>query len=162
MENDAIHRAYHEAGHAVIGRVLGMACGPVTIVPDDDSAGHSITFDPWVTYERWEERGKSRGDDMHSIYIGRILTIMAGPEAERELLGTCPDGDGSDLDQIDDAAMSSDGFSSHDEWKRFEPRMRRQVRRLVRKHRAKIELVAQNLLESEILSGEAADQLVMS
>jgi hypothetical protein len=71
MESDVLHTAVHEAGHAVIGRVLDMDCGPVTIVPDDDSAGHSITFDPWVTYERWEERGKSRGDDMHSIYIGR-------------------------------------------------------------------------------------------
>src|SRR5262245_52229508 len=127
MESDVLHTAVHEAGHAVIGRVLGMDCGPVTIVPDDDSAGHSVTFDPWVTYERWEERGKSRGDDMHSIYIGRILTLMAGAEAERELLGTCHVGDGSDLYQIEDAAISSDAFSSHDEWKRFEPRMRRQV-----------------------------------
>jgi hypothetical protein len=87
---------------------------------------------------------------------------MAGAEAERELLGTCHGGDGSDLYQIEDAAISSDGFSSHDEWKRFEPRMRRQVRRLVRKYRAKIELVAQALLEHEILSSEEIDQLVMS
>jgi hypothetical protein len=115
-----------------------------------------------VTYERWEERGKFRGDTMHSIYIGRILSIMAGPEAERELLGTCNGGDGSDLDQIEDAAYSSDGFPLHDKWKRYEPRMWRQVRRLVRKHRAKIELVAQKLVESGTLSKEYADQLVMS
>jgi ATP-dependent Zn protease len=162
MMDDLLHTAVHEAGHAVIGRVLGMACGPATIVPDDDSEGHSITFDPWVTYECWEERGKSRGDDMHSIYIGRILTLMAGAEAERELLGTCNGGDGSDLDQIERAAVSSDGFSSHDEWKRYEPRMRRQVRRLVRKYRAKIEPVAQALIEREILSSEEVDQLVMN
>jgi hypothetical protein len=37
--------AYHEAGHAVIGRVLGMTCGGVTIVPDyeDRAAGHALT-----------------------------------------------------------------------------------------------------------------------
>jgi hypothetical protein len=139
-----------------------MECGPVTIVPDDDSLGHSITFDPWVTYERWEERGRSRGDDMHSIYIGRILTLMSGVEAEKELLGSCNGGDGDDLYHIEDAAVSSDGFSSHDEWKRYEPRMRRQVRRLVRKYRAKIELVAQALLEREMLSSGDVDRLVMS
>ena len=48
MVDDLLHIAVHEAGHAVIGRVLGMECGPVTIVPDDDSLGHSITFDPWL------------------------------------------------------------------------------------------------------------------
>jgi len=39
MSADALHTAFHEAGHAVIGRVLGMACGQVTIVPDHDSLG---------------------------------------------------------------------------------------------------------------------------
>jgi hypothetical protein len=28
--------AYHEAGHAVIGRVLALPCGSATIVPDYD------------------------------------------------------------------------------------------------------------------------------
>jgi hypothetical protein len=37
MVDDLLHIAVHEAGHAVIGRVLGMECGPVTIVPDDDN-----------------------------------------------------------------------------------------------------------------------------
>ena len=131
MSADAQHTAFHEAGHAVIGRVLGMACGQVTIVPDHDSSGHSITSNPSDTYELWEERGKFRGDEMHSIYVGRILTLMAGAEAERELLGRCNGGESDDLKQIEKVAASSDGFPSHDKWKRYEPRMRRQVRDLV-------------------------------
>jgi hypothetical protein len=110
MSDDPWHKAVHEAAHAVIGRVLGMDCGPVTIVTDDDSEGHSITYHPTDTYERWEERGKFRGDDMHSIYVGRILTLMAGAEAERELLGKCNGGEGDDLYQIECEANSSDGF----------------------------------------------------
>jgi ATP-dependent Zn protease len=37
--------AYHEAGHAVIARVLTLASGPATIKPDYDegTAGFSIT-----------------------------------------------------------------------------------------------------------------------
>lgn len=39
-----LHRtAIHEAGHAVIGRAMTMACGGATIVADDESAGHSVT-----------------------------------------------------------------------------------------------------------------------
>jgi ATP-dependent Zn protease len=50
QENSAmISIAYHEAGHAVRGRVLGLDCGSATIAPDDDAAGHAITADPWVT-----------------------------------------------------------------------------------------------------------------
>ena len=48
--------AVHEAGHAVIGRILKQVCGSVTIVPDHDSLGHSIAADPFVTMSAWEEQ----------------------------------------------------------------------------------------------------------
>jgi hypothetical protein len=40
--------AHHEAGHAVIGRVLGLPCGSVTIIaqPETESMGHVWTA-PW-------------------------------------------------------------------------------------------------------------------
>jgi len=87
---------------------------------------------------------------------------MAGVEAERELLGRCHGGEDDDLRQIEDVRASSDGFPSYDKWKRYEPRMRRQVRRLVRNHRAKIQRVVQALREQTTLTGENADKLVMS
>jgi len=37
--------AVHEAGHAVIGRVLNMVCGNVSIIEDGDSAGLDIPLD---------------------------------------------------------------------------------------------------------------------
>src|ERR1700724_3994931 len=39
--------AYHEAGHAVLGRILTLVCDSATIKPDHDSAGTSLTHDPW-------------------------------------------------------------------------------------------------------------------
>ena len=38
--------ATHEAGHAVIGRVLEITCWKVTIVPDEDTLGHCAMSNP--------------------------------------------------------------------------------------------------------------------
>ncbi len=46
--------AYHEAGHAVVGRMLGLCCGKVAIVVDGDDLGYAIIENP---LQRWE-----RGD----------------------------------------------------------------------------------------------------
>ena len=76
------HTAIHEAGHAVIGRMLGMVCGQVTIVPNlsEETAGVAITHDQWVTFGAWEKRDKYR--DVSAVVRGRIMTLMAGAEAE--------------------------------------------------------------------------------
>jgi ATP-dependent Zn protease len=49
--NDQLHTATHEAGHAVIARVLTLACGGASIQPDydDGAAGHSIIAGPLVS-----------------------------------------------------------------------------------------------------------------
>ena len=60
---DELRRAaYHEAGHAVVQRVVGMLCGSATIVPDHEemTAGFAIIHDPWAVYSAWERRGKFR------------------------------------------------------------------------------------------------------
>jgi hypothetical protein len=139
--------AIHEAGHAVIARVLGIACGRATIVPDldDKIAGHAITYDQHATMHQWGQRGHWR--EVHYAVHGYILALMAGAEAEIVINGACAGGDGEDRHCIAVAADSSDSNFSPEKWTRFEPRMRRQTRRLVRKHREKIERVAADLLE---------------
>ena len=51
-------------------------------------------------------------------------------------------------------------FSSDQEWRRYEPRMRRQTRRLVRRHCACIERVANALLVRKTLQAEEIDALI--
>jgi ATP-dependent Zn protease len=155
------HTAIHEAGHAVIGRKLRMICGGVTIVADfhDGTAGYGTTGDPHAIWYAWEQRGKLR--EFASCYRGRIMTYMAGAEAETVILGRCVGGDGDDRYQID--LMAEEAFDASDDyaqWHRYEPRMRRQVRRLIRHHKPVIERVAAALLKRKTLEKEEIDALV--
>ena len=156
IENDPHHTAIHEAGHAVIARVLALTCGGATIVPDydDGAAGHSITEDPWHCLYEWEKRGKVRNDD--AVWHARIIGYMAGAEAEVALLGSTQGGDADDRYQIELMAEELVGAGT---WNRIEPRLRRMTQMLVRRHRLLIERVAAALLEKRTLSREELDGL---
>ncbi len=56
------------------------------------------------------------------------------------------------------AAISSDSGFSEENWPRYEPRLRRQTRRLV--HRDKIERVAKALLQRKHLEADEIDGLM--
>ena len=92
--------AIHEAGHAVIARVLGLVCGNVTIGVNyrTRTSGYGIIADPRVANDCWEQRG--RYPPLEAAFRGRILAYMAGREAEEELLSYCQGGDADDQYQI--------------------------------------------------------------
>lgn len=140
-QNDLMHTAIHEAGHAVIGRRLGLGCGSVTIKPDETEgiAGHSITEGPWSTVAKWEERNRYRGE--RTALLGRILMLMAGAEAEVICLGDCNGGDGDDRREIAYALVSI-GIREDEALDRYGVRLRSWARVLVRRHRSDIEKVA--------------------
>jgi len=153
--------AYHEAGHAVIGRVLGLPCGQASIVEDheDLTAGHSITGDPWQVIGAWEERGKFR--DIASVFRGRVITFMAGAEAEKEF-GFVPQGDYDDRYQIA-CMLDSEIFLptwSNEKRDRYEERLRAKTRSLVCRHRGSIGRVAQALREHETLQDDQIYELI--
>jgi ATP-dependent Zn protease len=85
---------------------------------------------------------------------------MAGAEAEIEFLGDCAGGDSDDRDKIEEMAASDDSYFTPEEWKRYEPRMRRHARRIVKHHRAKIERLANALLERGTLQGQEIDRIL--
>ena len=149
--------AIHEAGHAVIGRVLAMSCKGATIRPDHDSVGHAITEDIYRTQTEWERRGHWR--DPHAIYVGRILTFMAGAEAVRVLLGEVDD-PGDDDDRMQVLYMLDDMPRAPADLGRYERRLRQITRMLVRRHRERIERVADELERRTTLSASRLDTLV--
>jgi ATP-dependent Zn protease len=156
IENDPHHTAIHEAGHAVIARVLTLMCGGASVVPDYDEgeAGHSITEEPWSCEDQWEKRGKVRGPD--AVWYAATITLMAGAEAEVVLLGSTQGGDAFDRSEIERMAEPLSGES----WSRIELRLRAMTRMLVRRHRVLVERVAAALLERKTLSGEELNRLV--
>lgn len=151
--------AVHEAGHAVIGRVLGLPCGHATIVADEDSSGHTLTAPPDEIREYWfdhDDKWRSQGTAIRA----RIMTFMAGAEAERVVLGKCKGGDGRDRYEIVTMAASIFETPLGDDWDRWEARLRRHTTALCRRHRATIERVAQALSERKTLSAQELDALV--
>jgi len=88
--------AIHEAGHAVIARVLGLSCGIATIVPNYEEMewGHAIVHDPLTTLTAWHLRLREQYEqgvcDLkdRSAWRGFILAKMAGAEAENVTLAS--------------------------------------------------------------------------
>jgi len=149
--------SYHEAGHAVIGRVLGMTCGGATVVPnyEDLEAGHAIAHVE-RSISDWDARGRWR---WQSMFRARIMMLMAGRESEVEVFGKDPDaefGDASDLHEIGLTAEEADVDELRLE------RLRSKTRALVRRHRVAITAVAKALISKRTLSAEQIDQLVTS
>jgi hypothetical protein len=159
--------AHHEAGHAVIARVLGLLGGAATIVPNHmfQSYGGSETYLA-QTIEHWH-RPISEGGNLKFVlrslpcaYRAKVMMSMAGREAEIECLGTKRCNDSFDRDDIDEIMPKIYPGASRAEWSRRRDRLRRMTRALVRRHRDKIERVACALLRHRTLSGRAIDALL--
>lgn len=160
--NDPLHTAIHEAGHAVIGRKLGLDMGQASVEQDEDSAGHSIVGDPFVTLERWWNEGRTHRE-FGSVVRARVMMLMAGAEAERVILGRLQEvdgetGDGEDRREIDRVMESHPGDLAGDPARLIQ--MRRAVRRLVTHHRDVIEHVAAELRGRGTMPGHELDEMV--
>jgi hypothetical protein len=152
--NKPLNIATHEAGHAVIARVLTLLCGEATIKPDyeEGCAGYAAIGDPLESVTVWHSRFKRRTlYAVDAAYRARIIACMAGTEAEAELLGAAEGGDGEDLYHIGLLAEELPGCDLD--------RLRRMTRMLVRRHRKRIERVAKVLLVKETLTEKQIDRL---
>ena len=153
--NDPRNTAIHEAGHAVIARVLMLLCGDASVQADykAGSAGYAAIGDPLESDNEWRRRGKHRSGD--AANRARIMSCMAGTEAEAELLGAAQGGDAEDLRHIN---ILAEHFLDCDR-NRLLDRLRRMTRMLVRRHRKRIERVAMVLLAKETLTEKQLDKL---
>ena len=129
--NDPLHLRIHEAGHAVIGRVLALKCYGVSVVPDfdDESAGHAICItDPWMTIEHWDEIGIEHGwrDEDAAIRAG-VLMLMAGCAAEQVILGVS-ESPFADLEDEYAAITNLSSIYGPEEMQRYQDRLHRFAR----------------------------------
>jgi ATP-dependent Zn protease len=155
--------AVHEAGHAVVSVVLGFGCHSVTIIPDyaEETSGCMIRDgDQWAALERWWGDGRFYRDEDVALRAMAIIWA-AGAAAEIELLGSCAVGDGDDRYNISSVALSVIGEYAGPEgdarWDRWLAMIDRQARRMVRRHRDKIEKLAHKLMSRQTMSGQEID-----
>jgi ATP-dependent Zn protease len=159
--SDACSTAVHEAGHAVIATMLDHDIGPLTIIPSPElaEAGSAIIRDPYSTMGRWEERGKYR--DLRAPSRARAIILMAGAEAETLFFDHCAGGDGPDREDAWRAIAEVDpGNWTDADYQRVEARLRRWATVLVRRHREKIERLADALLARQVLQPEEAAEII--
>ncbi len=157
LYDQAYSTALHEAGHAVVARELGLVCGDVSIEPSEDELGYAVVVDP---VRNWE-----RGDGPRRPLMERhVMSLFAGGEAEILIANTNVTGDGPDCTKATNciAAVGVRGaeYVMDDVWERYERKLRLKSMELVRRHRRKIEFVAQALRANRTLSGADVDAIL--
>jgi ATP-dependent Zn protease len=132
--------AYHEAGHAVLARVLGLRSGRATLRDHDGRARAYL----------------NPGDS-----IDGVLAVLGGRAATEELLGYADDFGCSTDDRRALALLMAPGIIEREPWyaKIVRRQLTAQARDLVRRHRGAIERVAHALLARGTLTGAEIDRL---
>ena len=166
------HKAIQIAAKTVIGHVLGLKCGPISLQPTHSRGsedGMLYTL-PHETIARWQQASARASDRDKNPRVrcptpvracrATVLQHMAGQAGVVEIFGAeqalgagCPEGSAS-------AFAGSKGDIVICSICTRQKRMRRQVERLVRRHRVKIDRLSQVLLERKTLRPEEIETII--
>ena len=156
--DDTLRRvALHEAGHAVVGRLLKIKCAGASIIPDGRGyEGSAVVAGHHTLHRDLIERGQYQ-DFLSSVYL-KIMVTIAGSEAEK-IAGF----DDADLGG-DDRAHVLDLCQRYSISDATVEDLRHRTHSLLVQHFHKVEAVAQALLASpsRSLTGDAIDALLKS
>ena len=155
--------AYHEAGHVVVATYFGLPTTKVTIDPTDDAFGEWVHPSPFMLDLGRRRVGPARRQAARQM----IIASYAGLAAERMIDPQAPDFRGEadnegamDLSREYRVFPRNRCFVGDDTHQKYLGRLRREARRLVRKLRPAIEVLAQELLRRETIPGDEAMALV--
>ena len=159
--------AYHEAGHALMSILMGegFPVQKATIVPRGNALGYTFNLPDEERYLHTREE-----------YIDWMKIALAGRAAEQVVFGRVTNGAANDLEKVTDLAramvfeygmsegvvsrtMRADNYALSEETKRLRDNEQARLTdgaydeavRLVMKHRAALDRMAQALLEKETL-----------
>jgi len=171
--------AYHEAGHALVGRALPQASSPhkLSIIPRGRRGGYV-----------WSVDEEERAVHSRSALMDRMATMLGGRAAEQLVFGEPGSGAADDLAKVNDLARSmvcelgmaealadltfGNGHDGSPRYSEEEARLiGAEVRRLIGEarerargvlagSRASLDRIAQALLERETLTAEELEVLV--
>jgi len=170
--------AYHEAGHALMSHLMGDALPvqKVTIVSRGEALGYTLNMPAEDRYLRTKEE-----------LVDMMKVFLAGRAAEYVVFGRVTNGAANDLEKATELArsmvfeygmsdtvtsrtMRADNYSLSEETKRLRDAEQgrltddayNEAARLLTKHRAVLDRVAQTLLQKETLTGAELNQLLGS
>jgi cell division protease FtsH len=168
--------AYHEAGHAVMSHLVGelFPAQKATIVSRGDALGYTLNMPTEDRYLHTREE-----------FVDLMMVFLAGRAAEEVVFGRITNGAASDLERVTQIArsmvfefgmsevapsrtMRADNYALSEETKRLrdseQARLTDQAydegQRLLRKHRAALDRVAEALLEKETLDRAELEALL--
>jgi len=149
--------AYHEAGHAVIGKYLDFPIKIVTLIPDSKTLGHAAFH--------WPAAPNDLNDPFQRVmFEDAAVTAFAGPLAEERYLGSRHGL--SSMGDYEDAFLYLQRFESDERiWNAWAAYLQERARFFVCRHcRAwnEIKAVAQLLLERTTLSAAHIDAICKS
>jgi Peptidase family M41 len=140
IEQTEARTAIHEAGHAIIGNVLGLTVVRATIEPEGASDG-IVQYQPKISDSQL------------------LLCTVAGREAEMVHFGDAGNGDGGDIRNARRIALRmTDGDSVMAE--KIIARNRAIARRLLRRERGPLARVAELLVERRTLVWPESDEVI--
>ncbi len=151
---------WHEAGHAVADLVQGLAVNSVTCVPHDDANGCCTSPPPlgYIAHTKRERRAIARM---------AIIGSYAGMEAEWLIDPDAPESNGGAdnqnafwLSREYGVYPSGTSYMGDDIHQAYLARLRIEARRLVRRHRDKIQRLAELLAVRKTLSGAEAAECI--
>jgi cell division protease FtsH len=168
--------AYHEGGHALMGHLMGsvMELQKVTIVSRGNALGYAF-------YLPEEDRYLHTKEEL----IDRMVVALAGRAAEEVVFGRVTNGAANDLEKVTEIARSmvfewgmadtvssrtlrADNYALSEATKRVRDEEQAHLTdsayeeavRLLQKHRASLDRIAEALLEKETLVREELLELV--
>jgi cell division protease FtsH len=168
--------AYHEGGHALMSHLMGDALPTqkVTIVSRGEALGYTLNMPAEERYLRTKEE-----------LIDMMKVFLAGRAAEQIVFGRVTNGAANDLEKATEVAramvfeygmsetvssrtMRADNYALSEETKRLRDAEQGRLTdgayseavRLLTKHRAVLDRVAQTLLQKETLNGVELQQLL--
>ena len=138
------HVALHEAGHAVIARIVGIPCGEAYVDLQRNPIGFANLGSCVETWSEWRRQRRKRRP--RTMFMGMAMAGMAGAEAERVILDRYLGGDTNDRACIDVLLKGArEGV---------EARLRSFTKALVRRHADSIIGVMRRLSRDITLSDE--------
>ena len=153
------HTAYHEGGHVVAHFALGLAVNKASIIPKEGSLGQALS-PPVLGYESGGSRREQR-----QIARANIIGCYAGMEAEWIFDPNARDSGGGDnqtafwLSRTYCVLPRYCQYVGDEQHLDYLDRLRREARRLVRRHWQAVEEVAASLLKNKRLDGKKLEAI---